>query len=194
MKKYDECKLLKKFLLYLVIGAAALIAFTPQQYADYVKSVAESKKRPAIEQPLPVDIDALAISDYSDFEGEDKNPCLGAKAEKKGWGKEGSVIQTHALWISGCDYMFVHLLDNENGQWTKERVSDPHWCERTQKIERGYGLCQISGCYHPKLTTDIRMKNERWQLEQCYSLYRNGTRFYGADKGKSPNISFYVQS
>lgn len=128
---------------------------------------------------------------WAEYEETAVAPCEGVRVEKKGWGKEGSNIQNHAWWVSGCDKSFVHMLDQENGQWTKERVSDNHWCASVQKTAHGYGLCQISSCYHPETVADENFLNEKWQLQKCYDMYKEGVRFYGADKGESRNIEFY---
>lgn len=107
--------------------------------------------------------------------------------EKVGWGVENSHIQQKAYEISGCDQNFVHLLDWENGNWTVQRV---HYGNGT-KVGKDHGLCGINDYYHWEIVSNENFFDTDWQIRKCYELYKGGTRFYGADKGKSSNIVFH---
>lgn len=108
--------------------------------------------------------------------------------EKAGWGGvENSGIQNKAYRISACDEAFVHLLDWENGSWTASLRHD----SSLNVVGVDNGLCGINDYWHPEIVRDPRFSDENWQMQKCYELYKNGTRFYGADKGRSPNIIFH---
>lgn len=84
-----------------------------------------------------------------------------------------------AYAISGNDEDFLYMLKGENGQVTMDRKSDVPG-------EPSYGFCQIHAGYHPEIVNDPRFfTDKKWQLEQCYKLWKGGVKFYGfANKWK----------
>jgi len=47
------------------------------------------------------------------------------------------------------------------------------------KREQSFGHCQVHSYYHPEITNDKRFEDSYWQLDQCWNLYKGGTKFYG---------------
>lgn len=70
--------------------------------------------------------------------------------------------------ISNNDLNFLALLDAENGLFSPDRIG----------ATGDKGFCQISPKWHPEITSDPRFTDPKWQLEQCFRLYKNGTTFY----------------
>jgi len=92
--------------------------------------------------------------------------------------KEQQEIVCYAWDVSAHDKTFIYLLKAENGEidsTTKHRL--PY--RRNGKQYNDYGLCGVSEYYYPEITNDPRFKDWRWQVEQCYRLYKGGTKFYG---------------
>ena len=84
-----------------------------------------------------------------------------------------------AAEISNNDLNFLALLDAENGLWTMDRQSNA----RGTNGAYDYGFCQVNKGWHAEVVNDERFFTDpKWQLEQCYRLYKGGTRFYGASK------------
>lgn len=82
--------------------------------------------------------------------------------------------------ISNADIKFITLLDAENGLWTMDRKSV------NKDGSADYGLCQINKKWHPEIVGDSRFFTDaKWQLEQCYALWKGGTTFYAKPKAKS---------
>lgn len=83
---------------------------------------------------------------------------------------------------------FVALLEAENGLWTIDRQSTKayyrygktvKWYWRPSWYYYDYWFCQISNYYHPNITEDKRFYTDwKWQIDQCYKLYKNWTKFY----------------
>lgn len=45
-----------------------------------------------------------------------------------------------------------------------------------------YGLCQINKWYHPEIVNNTKFFTDyKYQIDQCWKLYKWGTRFYGYD-------------
>lgn len=96
---------------------------------------------------------------YKHTAGEDQNQYVRIAAE-----------------ISGNDIDFLALLDAENALWTIDRPSGLVG----NNGYRDYGFCQINKGYHKEIVNDERFFTDaKWQLEQCYKLYKGGTTFYG---------------
>jgi len=76
-----------------------------------------------------------------------------------------------ASTISNGDKRFLALLNAENGLWTPVRAHDDGV---------GHGFCGISYPWHKDIIEDERfLSNPQWQLEQCYRLWKGGTKFFG---------------
>jgi len=92
--------------------------------------------------------------------------------EKRGWNYEASYWIRYAYELSDCDKNFIIMINAENAQWNYKRKAigaEPSW-----------GFCQIHKGYHPKIVNDPRFfTSQKWQLEQCLKLWRDGTAFYG---------------
>lgn len=82
-------------------------------------------------------------------------------------------------WEISKDPLFIYTLKAENGHITIDRRSD--------KIGKNgwydYGYCQVNKGYHPKVVNDPRFFTDmKWQLDQCYRLFKGGTTFYGKNR------------
>ena len=75
--------------------------------------------------------------------------------------------------VSGNDLHFLALLDSENGLWTPDRI------HVNKNGTKDVGFCQINKFYHPEIVNDKRFSDPEWQLNQCFSLYKSNTKFYG---------------
>lgn len=96
-------------------------------------------------------------------------------------------IATFAYKISNWDVDFIALLKGENGMFTMDRRSMIIWANG----HYDYGLCQINDWYHQDIVNDPRFKTSyEYQVEQCYKLYKWGTKFYA--KPKIPSLRKYV--
>jgi len=79
-------------------------------------------------------------------------------------------VLSYAYEISD-DKDFVRLLVAENGRVQIDTIG----------ITGDIGFCQVSSYYHPKIVNDPRFLTDwKWQIDQCYNLYKNGTTFHGA--------------
>jgi len=91
--------------------------------------------------------------------------------KKEGAADHVNEVLSYAYELSN-DEKFIKLLVAENGRVEIDTVS------RTGDI----GFCQVAPQFHPDITNDSRFLTDwKWQIEQCYKLYQDGTRFYGAD-------------
>ena len=92
--------------------------------------------------------------------------------QKLNVGEDQQQYVRYASKISNNDLDFLATLEAENGLWTIDRVG----------VTNDRGFCQISPYYHSEITNDKRfLTDAHWQLDQCWKLYKGGTRFYGAD-------------
>jgi len=91
----------------------------------------------------------------------------------------------YAYTISNKDKNFIALLACENGAITHERKHGlSYW--RNGKEYWDFGFCGISNYYHPQIVNNPKFFTDwKWQMEQCYNLFRGGTRFYGLDRRES---------
>jgi len=83
----------------------------------------------------------------------------------------------YAWKISGGDETFIYLLECENGLWSEDRRHDPSM--NTVGVDYGWG---INDYWHRDIVWadgDRFFSDWRWNLEQTYNLYKNGTKFYG---------------
>jgi len=73
--------------------------------------------------------------------------------------------------VSNHNIKFLALLDSENSLWS---------INRKHNDQIGYGFCGISYPWHKDIIEDERFFTDaRWQIEQCYKLWTQGTKFYG---------------
>jgi len=98
---------------------------------------------------------------------------------------------------------FTALVLSENGSGLPDKQSDVwlwNWNVRASKKspicnssedksqchrERSYGFCQININFHKEIVNDPRfLQDERWQMEQCYRLYKKGVAFYAITRAK----------
>jgi len=87
---------------------------------------------------------------------------------------EQNEIMNYAFEISN-DKEFLYLLKAENGEISLNRKSSTG----------DYGLCQINKKYHPEIVNDPRFFTDyKFQVDKCFELYKNGTKFYAMDKLK----------
>jgi len=94
-----------------------------------------------------------------------KKTCI-----KKNVGDDQQKYVKIASDISGGDIRFLGLLNAENGLWSPTRVhNDGH----------GQGFCGIDDRWHSDIINDKRFSDPKWQIEQCYKLWKGGTKFYG---------------
>ena len=83
-----------------------------------------------------------------------------------------------AAQISANDISFLALLDAENGLWTPDRK---HGINSNGSSD--WGFCGTNDKWNSKIVNDERFFTDpRWQLEQCYRLYKGGTIFYGKSR------------
>lgn len=98
---------------------------------------------------------------------------------------KGSRKQQEAIdyaWQISKDPNFLYLLKAENGKVSIDRKSDVVGSNGY----RDYGYCQINKGFHSKIVKDSRFFTDmKWQLDNCYRLYKGGTTFYGLIKFKS---------
>jgi hypothetical protein len=70
----------------------------------------------------------------------------------------------------------VILNECENGERNPYR-------ESYNQAEQSYGFCQISRIWHKDIVDNSLFWNDwRWQIEQCNTLMKNGTAFYGRER------------
>jgi len=85
---------------------------------------------------------------------------------------------------------FVGLLEAENSAWNIRTRSNSSYWRPADTIEWywrpagtywDFGFCQISNYYHPSKTENKRFYTDwKWQIDQCYKLWRWWTKFYWA--------------
>lgn len=60
------------------------------------------------------------------------------------------------------------------------------------KTHWDYGFCGISDGYKESTFKDKRMFTDwKWQMEQCYKMYKDGTTFYGKRNIPAQKKFFY---
>lgn len=120
--------------------------------------------------------------------------------ENEGWKVEALKLASE---VSGNDLAFIRKMTGENGHmghgtqsnnWLKKNPAtgknmvcrgDYTGCWR----EQSYGYCQIHKPSHPGVINDPRFfTDKRWQMEQCYRLFKGGTKFYAKSR---PASEFY---
>ena len=130
-------------------------------------------------------IDADIRASYAYKISEDKDFVLLLNAENRLW-REG---EKHAI-----PYKLCWTWD----AWNKGVLPNQAWCAKQRGVfwrtHYDYGFCGVSDGYYKNIVDDIRFKTDwRWQIEQCYQLYKRGTRFYAwkhrVSRGK--NIIFF---
>ncbi len=75
--------------------------------------------------------------------------------------------------VSNHNKEFIGLLLGENFIMTPDRLSPPN-----KGGSRDHGFCQINDYWHRDKVNDSRFKDEQWQMETCYRLWKGGTKFY----------------
>ena len=95
----------------------------------------------------------------------------------------------YAYKISSGDMKFIGTLEVENYMRSGSRRSLKRWAN-------GYfdrGMCQINQGYHKDIVNNSRFwTDDFWQLEQCWKLYKEGTRFYGKDNYRAVLDRFII--
>lgn len=101
-------------------------------------------------------------------------------AQKIGADARTNELVQYAYDISGWNKRFIWTIDAENSKWTIDRRSNTgYW--RNGKKYYDFWICQISEYYHKWIVNDIRFwTDEKWQLQQCWRLYKGWTKFYGS--------------
>lgn len=108
-------------------------------------------------------------------------------------------------WSISKSKDFIYTLEVENaGSWDVNKLS---YIVGSNGY-RDKGLCQINIGYHPEIVSNKKFTDYKWQLDQCWKLFKGGTRFYGFDHRarainkytwienkdfKAENISFVIQ-
>jgi hypothetical protein len=106
---------------------------------------------------------------------------------KKGASPEQQEKVDYAYNLSH-DENFIYVLEAENGLWDENRtsvLSGPHG-------ERDRGLCQVNSYWHSAITKSRNFSNWKWQINECLSLFRSHTRFYGQDHIQEAKKNFEV--
>jgi len=128
----------------------------------------EGEKSTGCHAHIELRIDGVAVA-YPTWANTVHNPkelCV-----KKDVGEEQQQYVRMAAEISNNDITFLALLNSENGLWTPDR---------THNDGIGFGFCGISRPWHNAIIDDERfLTDPHWQLEQCWRLYKGGTKFYG---------------
>lgn len=75
-------------------------------------------------------------------------------------------------WEISHDRDFLYTLEKENGGT---------WSTTITSSTNDVGICQINKTYHPKVVSDPRFKDWKWQLDTCWKMYKGNVRFYGYD-------------
>ena len=101
--------------------------------------------------------------------------------------------------VSNGDKEFIYLIEAEGDEWRIDQPSrvflrydrvnkknivcnKDNWTNEC-KMESSFGFCQTNKYYHSKTVNDPRFFTDaRWQLEQCYKKFKEGTPFYGYQK------------
>lgn len=133
--------------------------------------------------------------------GENKKPI------HKGDKKQQEYIDY--AWEISHEPNFIYLLKAENGLITPDRKHALSYklCDNSQGItvppsncyakKKGYywkthwdwGFCGASDGYQKNTVEDARFfTNWKWQLDQCYRLYKGGTTFYGIKRFRKDKI------
>ena len=104
-------------------------------------------------------------------EGETPPPILA-----QGHSQEQQETINLAWEVSNGDMRFLYLLTAENGEYSHDRVHP----KQAGTIGTDHGYCGINDYYHRRLVLDPRFLNDkRWQMQQCFRLYKEGTTFWG---------------
>lgn len=123
----------------------------------------DGKARNVASKPESADLPISASSDkdlcFKHTAGEDQNQYVRIAAE-----------------ISNNDKEFLAKLDSENSLWKIDRQSN---VVINGIREPSFGFCQTHRGYHPEIVNDKRFFTDaKWQLEQCYKLFKGGTKMY----------------
>ena len=95
------------------------------------------------------------------------------------------MIQGEGQWLDPLKRSTAYL------QKIKGRVvvcNKQNWTTNCKR-ESSYGHCQIHSYYHPKTTNDNRFSDSYWQLDQCWKLYKGGTKFYGLKNNRTNSLT-----
>jgi hypothetical protein len=78
--------------------------------------------------------------------------------------------------VSGNDLQFLYLLESENALFTPTRKHKTIGANGYYD----YGFCGTNAGHQSKIFNDARFFTDpKWQLEQCYAMFKGGTTFYG---------------
>lgn len=79
-------------------------------------------------------------------------------------------------WEISRDFDFVALLEAENGLWDHTTRHNPQY----NTVGVDWGLCGTNDYFHPKRVQDPRFLSDwKWQMRECLTMWKNGTKFYG---------------
>lgn len=74
----------------------------------------------------------------------------------------------------------VAVMECENSTWNQFRQSE---VVKNGIREDSRGFCMIHRQWHSKIVDDPRFWNDwKWQIEQCNTLYKGGTKFYAPER------------
>lgn len=109
-------------------------------------------------------------------------------------------------WEMTHDKEFMYMMKAENGKLNHDRQSEvvkyvTRYDENDEPYqvairEPSFGFCQMHRKHHPEIVNDPRFFSDPlWQLEQCYRLYKGGTKFYAVDRMRNDaNFKSQVES
>jgi len=98
-------------------------------------------------------------------------------------GKSYRLCWTWKAWAGG-------VLPNQTDCWGG---LDHNGSDNFVKVHNDHGFCGVSDGYYKHIYENPRFKSDwKWQIEQCHSLYKGGTKFYGWDhrEERGKNIIF----
>jgi len=79
-------------------------------------------------------------------------------------------------WEISHDMNFLYMLKTENGQISPDRRS----MIKGKNGQYDYGFCQVNKGHNSGIVNDKRFFADwKWQMDQCWELFRGGTTFYG---------------
>lgn len=124
----------------------------------------------------------------------DNNNAHASSISKIGATTEVNEKVQYAWDISKGSLPFVATIEDENSQWSIDRKSNTGYYRNGVKWH-DYGICQISKYYHGKIVNDKRFFTDwKWQVDQCWNLYKNWTKFYGSKNVYKTKKRFIIKN
>ena len=128
--------------------------------------------------------DALATLEFGSFlnsqierQWEFREPLPFPRVHLPNHSDKQNMYMNYAYEISGHDKDFLYLLRAENGNI--DPFTRSSYINAAGHREPSYGFCQVHSRFHPDVVGDERFFTDwRWQLRECYRLYKGGTVFY----------------